>query len=518
MAGVPDCFLKGGRKSLLNLFYSQSLHMLCPWQKGKGKRGIHWCQWKHLCRSKEDGGLGFRNMAQFNIALLAKQGWRLLTYPESLVAQVFKAKYFPMGDFLNSSLGNSGSYRVGTGRDISVVNDVWIPNCFNVNFVTDDHNLHFDKVSELIISHDRKWDRDLIVNTFPAGIAEQIIRILLVLEPHEDLRVWSGESSGEFSVQSTYKLLQKFDPTAYALQNPYKEFYKKLWRIELPLKIKNTLCPRCGQSEEDMNHLFRECPVSKAVWRDLLDPVYVMFPEAEFIEWLTKVLVLLPLGKCRIYCGLLWVIWGDRNSCIHNKRGRSSQEMVKFVNGYITKLDGLKTVKQKTMVLEKKWRHPPGQTLKINFDGAFDERRKRAASGVVVRDRNGRILLTKSELHSEVESAFAAEALACRLATLISLERNKEDVIIEGDSLSIIKKCNNPDLDKSEVGVFIQDIQGMKTKYRSIRFEYTPRMANNLAHIIAIETLKRGEEVYLLDAIPSYAEHQARDDSAREPD
>lgn len=42
------------------------------WQKAYGKRGIHWCQWKYLCLPKEEGGLGFRNMAQFNTSLLAK--------------------------------------------------------------------------------------------------------------------------------------------------------------------------------------------------------------------------------------------------------------------------------------------------------------------------------------------------------------------------------------------------------------------------------------------------------------
>ncbi|KAA3475570.1 Zinc finger, CCHC-type [Gossypium australe] len=214
-----------------------------------------------------------------------------------------------------------------------------------------------------------------------------------------------------------------------------------------------------------MNHLFRECPVTKSVWRDLSNPIYVMFPNAEFLEWLTKMLVLLPSGKCRVYCGMLWAIWGDRNSRIHNKRMEA----------------------------------PTWQILKINFDGAFDERRKQSASGIVVRDRNGRVLLTKSELHSR-------------------LSKKREDIIIEGDSLSIIKKCNKPDLDKSVVGVYIQDICRLQAKCRKIRFEHTLRMANKLAHIIAMESLKRREEIYLIEAVPSYAEHQARHESVREPD
>lgn len=34
--------------------------------------GVHWCTWKDLCAPKPVGGLGFRNFASFNLALLAK--------------------------------------------------------------------------------------------------------------------------------------------------------------------------------------------------------------------------------------------------------------------------------------------------------------------------------------------------------------------------------------------------------------------------------------------------------------
>lgn len=48
------------------------------WQKGYGKRDIHWCAWIALCIGKENGGLGFQSLDQFNVALLAKQGSTLL--------------------------------------------------------------------------------------------------------------------------------------------------------------------------------------------------------------------------------------------------------------------------------------------------------------------------------------------------------------------------------------------------------------------------------------------------------
>ncbi|GMI95675.1 hypothetical protein HRI_003236800 [Hibiscus trionum] len=79
------------------------------WQHSQLKKGVHWCTWAELSKLKEDDGLGFRDMGKFNIALLAKQGWRLVQDPGSLVGRLLRAKYFPGSSFLKFGLGSSQS-------------------------------------------------------------------------------------------------------------------------------------------------------------------------------------------------------------------------------------------------------------------------------------------------------------------------------------------------------------------------------------------------------------------------
>jgi hypothetical protein len=85
------------------------------------KKKIHWVNWKKTYKAKSKGGIGFKDLRAFNEALLAKQGWRLTTNPDSLVAKIFKAKYYPNSDFLSAkhsqtlaSLGRASRRLVGS--------------------------------------------------------------------------------------------------------------------------------------------------------------------------------------------------------------------------------------------------------------------------------------------------------------------------------------------------------------------------------------------------------------------
>ena len=83
---------------------------------------------------------------QYNLSLLVKQGWRVLTCPDSLFARIYKAKYFPSTSFLEAKMGSNPSYtwrsilyfqdlikkgariRVGTGNSVRIWGSPWLIN------------------------------------------------------------------------------------------------------------------------------------------------------------------------------------------------------------------------------------------------------------------------------------------------------------------------------------------------------------------------------------------------------
>ena len=105
---------------------------------------------KKFCCRKEDKGLGFRQSHNFNLALLGKHGWNLVSTPNSLVSRLLKARYYPPTSFLEAHLGNNPSfvwrsvwmamsvialdirYRIGNEEMINMWKDSWIKD--NPNF------------------------------------------------------------------------------------------------------------------------------------------------------------------------------------------------------------------------------------------------------------------------------------------------------------------------------------------------------------------------------------------------
>ena len=153
------------------------------WGDDDNQRRMHWMAWWKMCVPKSQGGMGFRDIHCFNLAMLAKQAWRLLENPDSLCATILRAKYFPDGDLLNGKLKKGSSFkckstmvgvntlkhgyiwRVGNGQKIDIWEDAWIPNCANRKVITPKGQHLLSKVSDFIDPSSNRWDEDLIRQT-----------------------------------------------------------------------------------------------------------------------------------------------------------------------------------------------------------------------------------------------------------------------------------------------------------------------------------------------------------------
>ena len=75
------------------------------WGSKNGKRKPSWVAWDTMTKPKHLGGLGFRDLEIFNLALLARQAWRTLTDESSLSSKILKSVYFPECSLLEAELG-----------------------------------------------------------------------------------------------------------------------------------------------------------------------------------------------------------------------------------------------------------------------------------------------------------------------------------------------------------------------------------------------------------------------------
>ncbi|KAL6217476.1 hypothetical protein ACLB2K_010693 [Fragaria x ananassa] len=218
-----------------------------------------------MCLTKAEGGMGFKIIYAYNLAMLAKQGWRVLSKPHSLIAQIFKARYYPHSSFLEAELGEAPSFswrsimqgrkvlkadlqwKIGDGKNGVIWNDKWLP-LSTPEFIQKPVDCTLTRVNELINEHTREWHSNVITATFPPYIAAKIMCIPLSRKTTSDRLIWFPEKKGMFSVKTAYwiarnQVLSEVLTTT-SCGNPFSVLWKKLWAAKVPGKVKkNTIKP-----------------------------------------------------------------------------------------------------------------------------------------------------------------------------------------------------------------------------------------------------------------------------------
>ncbi|KAK6138023.1 hypothetical protein DH2020_028219 [Rehmannia glutinosa] len=235
--------------------------------------------------------------------------------PSSLIARVFKAKYFDNGNFMDAQLGFRPSWtwqsilhgrkvlksgclkRISSGDNCKIWGDPWVP---KHPFVLRSHppaHIHPNAlVLTLIDSDSRTWKSTLINDLFPEEKAKLILSISLNTVVSPDRWYWFHSKNGKFSVKSAYHLIMD-NPNDFAeatefgsSSSGHSPIWKKLWSLKIPSRIIHFgwkllsrtlpcpenlvrrhlshpgLCPFCGSNDLSSAHTFFNCPIVAHVW------------------------------------------------------------------------------------------------------------------------------------------------------------------------------------------------------------------------------------------------------------
>ena len=121
--------------------------------KTNGERRIHSNKWDTLCMRNEQGGMGFRSLLAFNLAMLAKHAWNFISNPITLANRLIIAKYFLHVNYLSAHLGSNPSFtwksiwasqfilkqgcrwRIGDKSSLNTWYDSWLKNNDNLKLL-----------------------------------------------------------------------------------------------------------------------------------------------------------------------------------------------------------------------------------------------------------------------------------------------------------------------------------------------------------------------------------------------
>ncbi|XP_057999119.1 uncharacterized protein LOC131177952 [Hevea brasiliensis] len=423
--------------------------------------------------------MGFKDLNLFNVALLAKQAWRVINTPQALWVQVLKGIYYPHSNFLNARNCKSGSWgwrNLLEGREalkaglrwqisgpsfMNVSSEPWIPTlpAFKVSS-SRPNDSPIIYIADLIDVNSNQWNLHLLQTSFSEQDWKEIIKIPLAVNPREPKRVWHYTSNVVPTVRSVYFWLKKWhheasrqsSPSSSRLVNP--QFWKKLWSLPLP--------PKDFSSFTDW-------------WQHLFDILYSR--------------------DCRqfILAGLLcWNIWKARNAALYESIKPNHLFLITKAQNAVDELLSLATQQHHSEHIPAdgrrapfKWQPPPFPVLKCNVDASFVNYSVITGYGVIVRNHVGQFV-DGCAASFTCGSPLVAEGIALRAALQFAISRKYNQVIFEVDSLFLVNMLISPftTIPWKIEGV-IHDIKVFWTSYSNWSVKHVHRCVNECDNLIA---------------------------------
>ena len=230
--------------------------------------------------------------------------------------------------------------------------------------------------------------------------------------------IWPKEKTGMYSVKSGYKLLcdwQNEELNQPQISDIEKCFWRSIWKIKVPGKIKHflwkacsnslptkenlmkrkilqdSMCQRCLNGSEDVVHSLWSCEGLREVWNVEFGWVCDLGVQWTSFSELLKRIQSKP-HTVALFAAMAWSIWYHRNKLRLDEPSRPLGQIRSFAREYIRDFQTLNYfLSCFVRIASRKWCPPVDDVWKVNFDGANSGESDKAGIGVVIRDSRGAV-------------------------------------------------------------------------------------------------------------------------------
>ena len=104
---------------------------------------------------------------------------------------------------------------------------------------------------------------------------------------------------------------------------------------------------------------------------------------------------------------------------------------------------------------------------------------------MVVRDENGLVLGSCSKRLPQAYSAVEVEAMAAATVLIFTNDIGVRGVILEGDSLAVIKALREGEQPLSPTGPLLEHVRMYSQRFETVLYSHSKREGNSVAHSLA---------------------------------
>ena len=140
--------------------------------------------------------------------------------------------------------------------------------------------------------------------------------------------------------------------------------------------------------------------------------------------------------------------------------------------------------------------------FKINVDGALSKINSSVGIEVVIRDDAGQVVAALCKRIHAPLGPLEVEAKAFEAGLQLVRDIGLQDIILERDSLVIVRAFCGLSYPPSSVASLILGMQLFSTEFHMVNVSHVKRQGNKLAHILAKYALSIDDSIVWIEEIP----------------